>query len=106
MDLYAGSLYEAKTLADEQGRPFRAPHHTVGACALVGEVALAAGGILYLEEVERFDAQALRVALGVVRSMECMKHDHTPLVIVEPSGVLGAIICAGFGLRNLDTLRR
>lgn len=61
-------------------RPFRAPHHTVGAGSIEGksnasrshddqdtgrrsrpgEAALAHGGILYLEEVDRFDADAAR----------------------------------------------
>jgi len=61
----------AGTLAADSGllleRPFRAPHHTVSAVALVGggmkarpgEVSLAHGGVLFLDELPEYNRAAL-----------------------------------------------
>lgn len=44
--------------------PFRAPHHTVSSKSFEGELALAEGGVLYLDEVSMFDTPNLERALA------------------------------------------
>jgi magnesium chelatase family protein len=72
-------------------RPFRAPHHTASAVALVGggpharpgEISLAHHGVLFLDELPEFDRQvieALREPLeaGVVRVSRAAAHADYP----------------------------
>lgn len=63
----AGLLSEEKPIV--QARPFRAPHHTITQTSLVGggaypkpgEVSLASGGVLFLDELPEFDRNAIEV---------------------------------------------
>jgi hypothetical protein len=54
-----GITARARQLAD--GKRLRAPHHSCSDKALLSELALAAGGVLYLDEVLEFPARNLRV---------------------------------------------
>ncbi|WP_317201636.1 YifB family Mg chelatase-like AAA ATPase [Janthinobacterium sp.] len=63
------SLTGAFNSANWKRRPFRAPHHTASGVALVGggnvprpgEISLAHGGILFLDELPEFDRRVLEV---------------------------------------------
>jgi hypothetical protein len=52
------------------GDAFRAPHHTVSTIGLVGELAVAVGGVLYLEGFECFRASAVRTMFDVWGRMD------------------------------------
>lgn len=91
------------------GRPFRAPHHTCSQAALVGggapvrpgEVTLAHGGVLFLDELPEFRRdvlEALRPTMesgwaDVVRVRERVRMPAAPLLVAAmnpcPCGYLG-----------------
>ena len=62
-----GSLAAESRVRDGVGRPFRAPHHTASVTALTGggsdarpgEISLAHGGVLFLDEIPEFSRAAL-----------------------------------------------
>lgn len=60
-------------------RPFRAPHHTVSEWGLAGELSLAAGGVLYLDEAREIKTSALAGVMATWRMMD--GNPAQPLVI-------------------------
>jgi hypothetical protein len=56
--------------AKVDGEPFRAPHHSVSEVGLLGELALAAGGSMYLADVTMFRRSAIIKMLGVWAKMD------------------------------------
>lgn len=80
----AGTILDVATIASAAGlpappvgsRPFRAPHHTASAAAMIGggepvrpgEVTLAHGGVLFLDELPEFRRDVLESLRTVVES--------------------------------------
>lgn len=60
----------ARKLAAELGGNFRAPHHTVSRAGLSGEMALAAGGVLLLDEPAEFTRGALSMLESLWAGMD------------------------------------
>lgn len=80
--LYTGGpdqTLAARELAANIGGPLRAPHHTCSAIALLGELALAAGGVLYLDEVPEFRAEALS---AMAHTWAKMTDGHRPTLVL------------------------
>lgn len=77
--LEVASIYSVANTAIHYGqRPFRSPHHTASAAALVGggsqpkpgEISLAHRGVLFLDELPEFDRRVLEVLRQPLESKE------------------------------------
>lgn len=72
------------------GRPFRAPHHTVSVTGLVGggrpvrpgEVSLAHGGVLFLDEVGEFSRHAIEALEDALDRSRAHGMDAHPRVVI------------------------
>jgi hypothetical protein len=83
-DVGRGAHVEAREIAG--GRTFRAPHHTVSQAGLVGELAIAAGGVLMLDEAGQFSRAAM---LALKNTLTLMSDDVRPvLFLTVPGGEL------------------
>lgn len=79
------STETAREAAKGRNGVFRAPHYTVSHAALVGELAISAGGVLYLDEVDQFRSVALS---NLFSTMGFMHPDARPHVILACGGDL------------------
>lgn len=91
---HAGAVQIARERGLFLGRNFRAPHHTASAAGMMGEIAIAAGGVLYLDEPEGLS----RSVAGQLRYCVAAMHpDVRPAVMLairapgpeDPRGDLG-----------------
>ena len=64
-----GATRIAREIATAKGGPFRAPHYSSGPEALTQELALATGGVLYLDDVQEYPCSRLRALLATWRAM-------------------------------------
>ena len=97
--------YRRERLEPPTGRPFRAPHFSTRPLALVGrrrpgEVELARGGVLFLDDLSAFGRRSLRVLRQAIEEgagaqpIEGVAGDHLPFHLVSamrscPCGNLG-----------------
>ena len=89
----AGMLKSGKALV--ASRPFRAPHHTVSAVALVGggsipmpgEISLAHNGVLFLDELPEFKRSALEVLRQPLED-RCVSISRARMSISYPSNIM------------------
>ncbi|HEY1833535.1 MAG TPA: ATP-binding protein, partial [Solirubrobacteraceae bacterium] len=74
-----------------QARPFRAPHHTIGAAGLVGgreaigEIVLAHHGVLFLDELAEFARRALEALRGPLEQGSVAVASRSGQVVRYPS---------------------
>lgn len=74
-----GMVARAREIAKDHGGNFRAPHHTVSGAGMAGELALAAGGVLYLDEANEFSRSSISTIKNLVPMMDSKVR---PLLIV------------------------
>ena len=94
----SGLLSEKQAFVDR--RPFRAPHHTATAVAMVGggktvhpgEVSLASGGVLFLDELSEFKSGALELLRQPLEERKVMiARNHGTFVYPANIMVCGAM---------------
>ena len=77
-----GKLLTARRIASLVGGPFRAPHYSCSSAALVEELTLAIGGVLYLDEADEFSRDAIMRLVSTWRRYRDMKV-RVPLLILS-----------------------
>ncbi len=84
----SGATWLARRMARRRNGLFRAPHHTASDIGAQGELAIAAGGTLYLDEALKFRRNTLAQLLSTWRMMP---------EAVRPDLVLGCLLPDGDG---------
>ncbi len=79
-----GATLIARDRAAEVGRNFRAPHHTVSVAGMMGEIAIAAGGVLYFDEPAELGRSVARRLQGCVAEMHPDVRPEVILAIRAP----------------------
>lgn len=67
---HRGSISKAREIAAEYGGNFRAPHFTVSRNAISGEMALAAGGVLLLDQAADFSRSVVSMITNLWTNMD------------------------------------
>lgn len=80
---WINATYEGSHMPAPDSAPFRAPHHSVSAPALVGESELARCGVLFLDEVTEFRMSVLRALATKLANAA-----HAPLLVATASPCL------------------
>ncbi len=65
-----GITMRTRQIHESVGGPLRCPHHTVSRLGALSELALAAGGVLYLDETLEFNRQVIRDIVGTWKRMD------------------------------------
>ncbi len=98
--LESATIASAAGLRPSAARPFRAPHHTASTAALVGggdpvrpgEVTLAHGGVLFLDELPEFSRSAIESLRTVMESGEvAVARAHERVVMPARAIIVGAM---------------
>lgn len=79
-------LRYARRCADQLGGHFRAPHHTINATGALSELAISAGGVLWLDDPQEFRPEILT---SLRRTLAAMS--HPPIVFLRITSPLSAL---------------
>lgn len=82
------ALLEARAEASSLKGPFRAPHHTVSDVGLLGELAIAAGGVLWLDSAELFQRTALAQMASIWAHMKPALRPDVIFALTDPEAVV------------------
>lgn len=89
------AIMEVRRMAEQRRCALRAPHHSVSSAGLVGELAIAAGGILLLDCVEEFRGSTL---LTMKNHLDMMAEHVRPLLFLTHEGELPERVRQMFGI--------
>lgn len=90
---------EARNEATRRNGHLRAPHHMASLIGLMGELAIAAGGVLMLDDIGEFRREGLRVLANHIASMHSTSR---PCVVATYRGE----DAKGAALRNAEVFAR
>ncbi len=77
----SGAIEQVRKIASELGGNLRAPHHTAGASAVAGEMALAAGGVLLLDDPADFPRVIVRLIGRLWQQMAPTARPHIVVIL-------------------------
>ncbi len=77
----AGLIYKARALAARHSGNLRAPHHTASRAAIGAEMAMAAGGVLLLDEPAEFSRAVVRMIADILVRMDPACQPRVILII-------------------------
>lgn len=102
---HGGAVAMARDRAAEVGGNFRAPHFTVGSVGMASEIAIAAGGVLFIDGPDELRKQTAFVLRSTVEMMHPDVRPEVILVIREPQPEVFTLInCLGKRLERIGEL--